>query len=157
VNKLYSASEIAGMRLPGLPTSKSAIINRAAQEGWYFEERPGLGGMRREYEVPAKYLSKIQGDESAGGREALANLAGSTKSPEKAVSSADDTVAGTITRGGMADVKLLEIAMRALDEWEVERGIKISKERRPAVIAILYDYLQKGNKDAVDVVLRALG
>jgi len=50
--------------------------------------------------------------------------------------------------------------MRALNEWEQERGVKVAEERRPAVIAILYDYLQRSDEDspeALSVVFRALG
>ena len=41
---LFTAAEIARMRLPGLPTTKSSILSRAAQvlEKWDLDERVGL-------------------------------------------------------------------------------------------------------------------
>ena len=38
---LFTAAEIARMRLPGLPTTKSSILSRAAREGWRYEEQYG--------------------------------------------------------------------------------------------------------------------
>lgn len=72
-------------------------------------------------------------------------------------------VAGTIVSGSnKVDPVKLELVIRALAEFETERGVKISEERRPAVIAILYDYLQSSpeleeGEKAMGVVLRALG
>ena len=70
-------------------------------------------------------------------------------------------IAGTIARGtGQVDVHKLELAIKAVDEWEKTRDAKIDAERRPAVIAVLYEFLVKseGAGDAaIDVVLRALG
>lgn len=51
VREWYPAIELAG--LPGLPTSKRAVIERAATERWLFREATGRGGTRREYHVSA--------------------------------------------------------------------------------------------------------
>lgn len=53
---LFTAAEIARMRLPGLPTTKSSILSRAAREGWRYEEQYGIGGIRRVFEIPDRYL-----------------------------------------------------------------------------------------------------
>lgn len=70
-------------------------------------------------------------------------------------------VVGTIAAGtGEVDVRKLELAIQALDVWEETRNLKVASERRPAVIAVLYQFLVKSDQqgpEAVDVVLRALG
>jgi hypothetical protein len=71
-------------------------------------------------------------------------------------------VIGAIAAGSSkVDPVKLETAIRALNEWEIERNVKVNSDRRPAVIAILYDYLQnaeeEGGEEAMAVVLRALG
>lgn len=58
--KLYSASEIAAMKIPGLPTSRQNVSVRADKEGWPFEERIGIGGKRRVYEIPERYFARIE-------------------------------------------------------------------------------------------------
>ena len=57
---LVSASEIAQMGLPSLPTSRDNIRARADREGWYFEERRGQGGIKRVYAIPEQYLPQPQ-------------------------------------------------------------------------------------------------
>lgn len=50
----YTATELAGMGMLGLPATRQAIEMRAAREGWAFIEtkgRGGRGGTRREYVV----------------------------------------------------------------------------------------------------------
>lgn len=44
-----TAAQLAG--LPGMPGTKSAVIRKAASEGWPFTEAPGVGGTRRLYLV----------------------------------------------------------------------------------------------------------
>lgn len=62
---LFTAAEIARMRLPGLPTTKSSILSRAAKEGWRYEEQYGIGGIRKVFEIPEHYLVLAHG-ETAG-------------------------------------------------------------------------------------------
>lgn len=139
--QMYSAAEIAAMRLEGLPTTKASVIDRATREQWLFEERKGLGGTRRVYEIPARYLPG-----AAPGGEGVAE-------PKR-----NGTVIGTVAAGSSkVNPVLLDLAIRALTEWEQERHFKVADDRRSAVIAILYDYLQEDGEDAMDVVLRALG
>lgn len=138
----YTAAEIAEMGLPGLPRTKSAIITRADREQWEFELVKGLGGTRRLYFVPEQYLT------------------GTTVSQPTKPSV--ERVAGTIAAGSSkVDPAKLELAIRALSEWEIERNVKVDPARRPAVIAILYDYLQNSveeeSQEAMSMVLRALG
>ena len=58
---LFTAAEIARMRLPGLPMTKSSILSRAAREGWRYEEQYGIGGIRRVFEIPDRYLVAAHG------------------------------------------------------------------------------------------------
>lgn len=143
VGPLYSAAEIGAMGLLGLPRTKTAIIARAKAEGWPFEERKDLGGTKRMYKVPAKYVkSKREGSRS-------------TTPPQS------QAVAGTIVRGSSkVDLDKLELAMTALSNWEKKRAVEIDTERRSAVLALLYDYLvlhANEGEEAMDRVLRALG
>lgn len=56
------------------------------------------------------------------------------------------------------DLKLLTLAVRALDEWEAERGVKVSSERRAIVLNFLYDYLRKGGSEGnLGGFLKAVG
>lgn len=96
------------------------------------------------YELPEKYLKAISTNPPA---------------PLQAGAQVVGTVAGGTNR---VDTVKLELAIRALTEWEAERSIKVPDDRRPAVIAILYDYLQNApelneGEKAMAVVLRALG
>ena len=68
-------------------------------------------------------------------------------------------VAGTIAAGSAeVDLDLLKLAMRALDEWEKERGLQVSPERRAVVVNFLYSYLRKGgDAGSMDEFLKAVG
>lgn len=114
------------MRLPGLPTTKSNVISRAEKEGWRYEEQKGIGGTRRAYELPARYLSKD----------------GSERHPE-----ADDAnkIVGTIVAGSAkVDTELLQLVVRTLKEWTRQRHIELPADKEAALIAVLYDYVSKG-------------
>jgi hypothetical protein len=118
---LKTAAEIAALKLPGLPTSKVGVRALAEREGWSFEERKGVGGTRRVYSLPTRYL-----------------IGTSYAAPEVA------KVAGAITPGGRADPALLGIAIQAFEEFCESKRIVFTAERKAAVIALLYDYLVKG-------------
>lgn len=93
------------------------------------------------YKVPAKYFR------------------GSSRSAPIGMS-ASVQVAGTIVRGtNKIDPDKLQLAIKALSDWEGKRAIEMDAERRSAVIALLYDYLvlhEDEGADAMDRVLRAL-
>ncbi|MBA5605866.1 hypothetical protein H3H36_10895 [Duganella sp. FT3S] len=140
MEKLLSASEIAALKIPGLPTTRAAVNVMAKRDGWEFELATGIGGTRRLYRLPAKYLPPSTQD--------------SQQRPAA-------PVVGTIVRGSsQVDMHKLELAIKAVDTWEQTRDAKIDADRRPAVITVLYEFLVKseGSDDAaIDVVLRALG
>lgn len=54
---MYSAAEIADMGLPFLPKTKAAIIKKAEKEGWEVAEKIGLGGIRKMYVIPKRYIN----------------------------------------------------------------------------------------------------
>lgn len=56
----YSATELASMKLPLLPTSKGKLIARADRESWPYVEVKGVGGTRREYTPPAEVMAAIK-------------------------------------------------------------------------------------------------
>ena len=49
VQEWYDVSQIIGMRLPGLPTSKNGITRLASKNNWLRREVEGRGGRRFEY------------------------------------------------------------------------------------------------------------
>lgn len=133
-----SASEIAALKLPGMPTSKVAISAMAKREGWYSEERTGLGGVRRVYELPERFTSPTTEVEA----EVLGRL----------------PLVAAIAGGARADVELLALAVQAVEEWCQETGRTLSPGRKGSVIAVLYDYLAKGGGEGdVKTLLEAVG
>lgn len=131
--KLYSASEIAQMRLKGLPTSRDNIRARAESEGWYREEQTGRGGMKWVYEIPPRYIAE-------------------------GAPSEESNVAGTIVAGSSAiDLQKLQMVETVLEEALRARGLEIDPARRGAVVAFLYDYAMKGgNQDGILMAIKAL-
>lgn len=55
----YSAAELAGMSLPGLPRSKGKMLAKAEREAWKFVESTGKGGVRRHYLPPNEVIAAI--------------------------------------------------------------------------------------------------
>lgn len=56
MSKFLTALEIAKLDIYGLPTTKSAILARAAKEGWEYREIKGRGGIHKEFNLPKRYL-----------------------------------------------------------------------------------------------------
>lgn len=145
--KLHTAAEIAQMRLPGLPTTKANVILRAEKEQWHFEEGRGVGGARRLYEIPTKYLpvgdwNQVGADDATRG-----------------TSMAPPRLLRTIAAGSKdVDTKILADVVEALEAWAKARGVEIPAERKAALIAVLYDYVSKGaDAERVNQFLQALG
>lgn len=127
---LYSAKEIADMKLAGLPHSKGKVISRAMSEGWYFEYRTGVGGKRRMYEIPVHYL---------GGTEDKA-----AEQPLNRQETTKPVVTGAIAGGQQVDLAILQQVEAVLEEVLQAKGVRLLPERRGAVVAFLYDYATKG-------------
>lgn len=148
---LYSATEIAKMRLPGLPTSKNRVIELAAQEAWYFEERKGMGGrLRRVYQIPDRYVTRsIQ--QAMPVSDKLGNA--------EVVVKSDPDEKETPFTGEEADTQLIELAVRSVEEWLQGKGVQLEPKRTSAIVALLYDYLYaKKTTDTEDIqrFLRAI-
>lgn len=143
MDKLLSISEIIALGIPNLPATKVGMRAFAEREGWPFENATGVGGTKRLYKLPSKYAAH-----------------GATGSSEGGVVGPTDVAGYVVGGSSQVDPAMLESAIRALAEWEAEKGIRVSDERRPAVIAILYDYAQRSfgtdGGSAMAVVLRAL-
>lgn len=128
--KMYAASEIAKLKLPELPTTIPSIHARAQKEGWHYETKIGLGGMRKMYEIPERYF-------------ATSDAASSQPAPI-APQERRAPVAGAILNGAIVNSRQLASAMRALDEYLKENGLVIDEpEVKAEIVAILYKYLQK--------------
>jgi len=129
------------MKLPGLPSSRDNIRARAEREGWPYEERVGQGGVRRVYELPARYLS----------------IGASGGIPRTDIAAEDFTTQDVIRQE--ADPKLIEQALRAVEQWLLAKGLQMTPERKSAAVVALYDYLRvKKDIDEEDIqrFLRAL-
>jgi len=156
MKKMLTAAEIAALKLPDLPATKRAIQLRADKEGWHFETKLGLGGTRKVYALPARYF----GHEEVGGG---ANADTQPSSRQERSSNGGGKVVGAVVAGSaQGDMDRIQLVVRAVSEWEAERGVKISEDRRPAVIAVLYDYVKKaqetGDADlGIERFLKALG
>ncbi|WP_050408757.1 hypothetical protein [Massilia sp. NR 4-1] len=150
MTKLFTAAEIAGMRLPDLPTTKKAILTRAEKEAWPYETKIGLGGARKVFAIPSRYLPEDEAARLGAAPSPLIEGRGHTQA-------STEKVAGTISSGTRADPELLSLAVRALEEWSLENQVQIDPARKGAIIAVLYDYLQKGaGQGEVENLLRVM-
>lgn len=131
--KLYSAREIAAMHLPGLPATRDNVHIRAEREGWYSEERKGLGGTRRVYEVPARYLSKSPAESAATVDTGLldAQLEGMQKQMVEM---------GSTTQ--LDDMELLEAVIRGVERWVARNDLPPDPNKKAALVTLLYSYFK---------------
>lgn len=56
----YTASELVALGLPGIPTTKTAVLAKAKREQWPHVEVKGVGGTRWEYQPPAGVMLAIK-------------------------------------------------------------------------------------------------
>jgi hypothetical protein len=128
LKNMYAASEIAVMHLPGLPTTIPSIHARAQKEGWSYETKIGLGGMRKMYEIPDRYLTK-------------------TGEPTAHKPNMPDRIAAKAVEkfGSNIDPVRLSQAIRFLDEFLIEQNRQLSPERKSEVIIVLYKHLKSAD------------
>ncbi|WP_199052914.1 hypothetical protein [Aquitalea sp. ASV15] len=130
---LLSASEIADLRIPGLPTSKPAIIARADREQWYSETVTGRGGERRVYRLPEQYQV------------------------EPLVAAARQLSATQGAAPAVVDVAKLQMVESVLEHILQVRGLKLRPDQRGQVVAFLYDYIARGgSRETMTQALDAL-
>lgn len=131
--KLYSASEIAKMKLPGLPSSRDNIRIRAIKENWYSEERFGLGGKRVVYEIPAHYLEFTSVNDSK---------------PDPL----DTTSDRVVTLNTHRNMELLIEVRSSVQMWLHQRGLIMPPDKLTALVNVLYGYFEKdGHADVKEV------
>ncbi len=130
---LFTAAEIARMRLPGLPTTKSSILSRAAREGWRYEEQYGIGGIRKVFEIPAHYLVSAHGD--------IAEKAARENSGKYRVKRIGLEKGET---GNSINADRLAAAAHILEKWESDENIGLTPDEKGKMIAIFYKMLMNG-------------
>lgn len=123
---LYSAAEILKMGISGLPTSRSSLLSRAQSEGWYSEERTGIGGTHKVYEIPARYL----GSEAAG-------ASGDATQPSKTPQIASIAFAKTKEKR-----ERMLLIMEALETFLAENNLKMAPERKVFLVDVLDRYFE---------------
>ena len=133
---LYTAAEIARMRLPGLPTTKSSILSRAAKEGWRYEEQYGIGGIRKVFEIPEHYLVLAHGE--------TAGIAAYQNAEHYRVkrTGAENDISGSV------NTAKLTAAAQVVEKWDSEEKIGMSPDKKSAIIAIFYKILMDGCETA---------
>ncbi|KIP19470.1 mu DNA-binding domain protein [Burkholderia sp. MSHR3999] len=149
MKRLYAASEIARLGLPGLPKSKSAIIARAESEGWRYEERTGVGGTRRMYEVPAAYL--------AG---SAASTSPKSKRPLVLNEIAGKKIERLLAQTEMGDAEIVEAIALGVKNWIKNNKLDIGAEKEAALIALLFSYFQKEgsvSREKLEDMLKKVG
>ena len=129
---LFTAAEIARMRLPGLPTTKSSILSRAAKEGWRYEEQYGIGGIRKAFEIPDHYLVSAHGDVA---EKATRQKPG--KYQVKRIGMEKETA-------GSVNASKLAAAAHVLEKWETDENIGMTPDGKGKMIAIFYKMLMDG-------------
>lgn len=127
MKKLYTAAEIAKKRLSGLPTTKSSILARAAKEGWPYEEQYGIGGIRRVFDVPDRYLlsdNRIRQGVISARQDLERYLVDHAASLNESSASVDESKLAT--------------AARIMEEWLESEKLVLSHEKKGSLIATLY-------------------
>ena len=129
---LFTAAEIARMRLPGLPTTKSSILSRAAKEGWRYEEQYGIGGIRKVFEIPEHYLVLAHGE--------TAGIAAYQNAEHYRVkrTGAENDISGSV------NTAKLTAAAQVVEKWDSEEKIGMSPDKKSAIIAIFYKIRMDG-------------
>lgn len=154
--QLLSAADIAKLGLSGLPSTRDGVRLRAEREGWYSEEKTGLGGIRRVYAIPEQYLkgSAPKVGESKHSRRSQTEL---LPSEDNATPGA---VVGTIVGGQIPDADLLALVIKTLDKWLEENGYSdpIPSDDKSTLIAVLYKYVvsEKVGADGLNSLLNKL-
>lgn len=140
MKKLYTAAEIAQMRLSGLPTTKSSILARASKEGWYYEEQYGIGGVRKVFEIPDRYLlsdRRIKPGVMSARQDLEKYLIGDAEVQDE--------------RSVNLDESKLAMAARIVEEWIEAEKLILTHKRKGRLIALLYKIVSR-NADPEDLL-----
>lgn len=149
---LLSAAEIVELRLPGLPTTKANVLARAEKERWRFEEATGLGGVRKVFEVPERYLAGIERPSAASSR-------ASSKRDGELLQKAADYVKQAREHGGMTDAELIQEIVVGVERWLARNKLHPDVEKKAALISLLFRYFQSDgalDEAKMDKLLKAV-
>lgn len=130
MKRLYAASELAKMGLPGLPSTKAAIMAKAEREGWQYEEQTGRGGLRRAYHVPARYFVESGGAADQQQHESKLNEV------------AGQRVKRFISQEKMTDSEIVEQIALGVEKWIGNNDLPASPEKKAALVALLFSYFR---------------
>ncbi|WP_124076102.1 hypothetical protein [Burkholderia gladioli] len=129
MKRLYAASELVKLRLPGLPGSKAAILAKADREQWPYEEQSGLGGMRRVYDVPERYFRGTASATEPHDQRRIDEVAG-------------QKVRRYLSQNKMTDVELVEQIALGVENWIKNNGLEDNPEKKAALVALLFSYFR---------------
>jgi hypothetical protein len=155
VEKWLTASEIAKLGLPGLPSTKVAIAARAEREEWPVKAATGLGGQRNLYQLPERYVRADGGEPS----EDRARVYDPALGSGGMLLEASKYVAEARKQGGMADAELVQEIVLGVEKWLERNNAHPDAEKKAVLISLLFRYFQSdGGVDEVkmDKLLKAV-
>lgn len=154
--RLLSAADIAKLNIPGLPSTREGTQKKAEREGWYSEERIGLGGKRKIYEIPAHYLARLDSQQG-----------------EPVDQNARPRVARTPVNHSMAREPMPEIDAKAfigaegreeklrilgaIEVWLYDQRLTLEMEHKLRVVELLHEYAKQNgalDDEQLDTFLR---
>ncbi|WP_175992343.1 hypothetical protein [Burkholderia vietnamiensis] len=136
-----TANEIAKLGLPGLPSTKVAIAARAEREKWPVKAATGLGGQRKVYKVPDRYIGS-----SDLSTDAAAKRPAGAYDPEAGsgamLMAAAEYVAEARKKGEMTDADLIREVVLGVERWLERNHAHPDVEKKAALISLLFRYFQ---------------
>jgi len=141
VKDWLTASEIAKLGLPGLPSTKVAIAARAEREKWPVKAATGLGGQRKVYKVPDSY---IRSTESPGAKapERPTQVYDPAAGSGEMLMAAAQYVADARMKGEMTDADLIREVVLGVERWLERNEAHPDIEKKAALISLLFRYFQ---------------
>ncbi|MFZ6748553.1 hypothetical protein [Undibacterium sp. Ren11W] len=154
MKKLYSATEILGMNLPGLPKSKPAFLAKAEKEKWFYETKVGLGGIRKMFQIPTYYQPGYKPYAGEPGQTAPAKS--KSDSVTSIVEGADQIAAQAVDAfGTKIDPQRLSKAIQIVERYLEEKKIYATAERKSDVVVVVYNFLKnKHGQEEIDQLLK---
>jgi hypothetical protein len=140
VKEWLSASEIAKLKLPGLPSTKVAIATRAEREKWPTKGATGLGGQRFVYQVPDAYFQTSDGKVVV--IEAKDRVYDPTLSSGDMLLAAAEYVNEARKQGAMTDADLIREVVLGVERWLERNDAHPDAEKKAALISLLFRYFQ---------------
>lgn len=143
LKKNYSVATLLGLRLNCLPSTKQNIYLKAEREGWPFVEVPGkggVGGVRREFEVPSYVLDEI-----------ITKVGEISASTDKIAAAMPKNVVHIHKGQIMDDTRLLALCVSTTDKMNETHQLGMGPDKKGEVVALLYKYMiqrRSKNEDA---------